>query len=221
MHIEKKYVCEHNNGFINKHKNKFYLKRGKGIEGFILRSATNGYSIPRLKRAFLRNFSGKYILPCHVIGIFAKFSARVTNIKCVFICSASLAALSEVLEFACVLMAGSEQRMRRAVGDWWATTSWCLGTQSGLICSGPTCDWHLRASLTPPEGYRLCHSVPPAWALHLVSLVSPLSYDEGSPQCDLMVAVPQGSHWSINWNTPILWEEVRAFLAVRASPPLS
>lgn len=35
MHIEKKYVCEHNNGFINEHKNKFYLKRGKRIENFI------------------------------------------------------------------------------------------------------------------------------------------------------------------------------------------
>lgn len=52
MHIEKKYVCEHNNGFINKHKNKFYLKRERELRILFSRYATNGYSILKLKRAF-------------------------------------------------------------------------------------------------------------------------------------------------------------------------
>ena len=57
----------------------------------------------------------------------------------------------------CVLMAGTGQKMRKAVrGGWRAATSWCLGTQSGLVCPRPIYDWHQGAPLTAPTGCRLC-----------------------------------------------------------------
>lgn len=110
-------------------------------------------------------------------GTFAKLSARVTNIKHVFICSASLTALNKALELACGLMAGSGQRIGEqwGVGEQPPASAWEHRMGLYALDLPVTSTWEHPSHLLKATD---CHSVLSAWGLHLVGLVLPLSCDE-------------------------------------------
>lgn len=128
IYVAKKFICEHNNGFINKQKNGFYLQRRKRISHFVLKMHPNGYPIPRLTRGSTRTLWGVYSMPSHIaLTTSTNLSAWLAASSAFSFAQLHWQLPHEALELTCVADDCTGQRVSK-------TTSWGLEGVHGVLC---------------------------------------------------------------------------------------